>query len=112
MIARARALAGACLLAAASCDAVPRSERPPGELPPLAFSDTTVMGGMHAEGPAAFGRVRAAIFDGAGRIVVADGQSQELLPLGIRSRRTTAPSSQRRSGSGSAAIHARPFLRR
>ena len=79
VITRSRVLVSACLLAAAACDAGPHPERAPDALPPLAFSDTTLIGGMHAEGPAAFGRVRAAIFDGAGRIVVADGQSQELL---------------------------------
>ena len=49
------------------------------DIPTLAFADPVVLGGMGAEGAAAFGTIRAvALLAGEGSFVVADGQTQAL----------------------------------
>ena len=67
------------LAAVSACVDAPGSDARAAVIPWLEFSDTVELGGAGAEGPQAFGTIRAAtlLADDA-RLVVADGQTQEL----------------------------------
>jgi hypothetical protein len=78
-MARPLALLWAGLVAGFGCEAAPSPRAEASDVPWVVFRDTTSVGGSEAEGPAAFGSIRAAaLLSGQERFVVADGQTQEI----------------------------------
>ena len=70
---------GMALAVLAGCADPSRADPHDEVIPWLEFPDTVELGGTQAEGPEAFGTIRAAaILDDEARLIVADGQTQEL----------------------------------